>query len=147
MLAFDPNGVAYPCLRYMPSSLGTSQPPITVGSVDGIFETPEDRHVKDYLDSITRRSQSTDECFNCPIAAGCAWCSAWNYQKYGTPNKRDTGICLMHKARSLANVYYWNKWYKQNGDDKKFKMYLPKQNALQIISEDDYNMLLDLSNN
>ena len=126
MLAFDPNGVAYPCLRYMPSSLGTSQPPITVGSVDGIFETPEDRHVKDYLDSITRRSQSTDECFNCPIAAG---------------------ICLMHKARSLANVYYWNKWYKQNGDDKKFKMYLPKQDALQIISEDDYNMLLDLSNN
>ena len=99
------------------------------------------------LDSITRRSQSTDECFNCPIAAGCAWCSAWNYQKYGTPNKRDTGICLMHKARSLANVYYWNKWYKQNGDDKKFKMYLPKQDALQIISEDDYNMLLDLSNN
>lgn len=147
MLAFDPNGVAYPCLRYMPSSLGTSQPPITVGSVDGIFETPEDRHVKDYLDSITRRSQSTDECFNCPIAAGCAWCSAWNYQKYGTPNKRDTGICLMHKARSLANVYYWNKWYKQNGDDKKFKMYLPKQDALQIISEDEYNMLLDLSNN
>ena len=99
------------------------------------------------LDSITRRSQSTDECFNCPIAAGCAWCSAWNYQKYGTPNKRDTGICLMHKARYLANVYYWNKWYKQNGDDKKFKMYLPKQDALQIISEDDYNMLLDLSNN
>ena len=65
----------------------------------------------------------------------------------GTPNKRDTGICLMHKACSLANVYYWNKWYKQNGDDKKFKMYLPKQDALQIISEDDYNMLLDLSNN
>lgn len=30
---------------------------------------------------------------------------------------------------------------------KKFKMYLPKQDALQIISEDDYNMLLDLSNN
>lgn len=53
----------------------------------------------------------------------------------------------MHKARSLANVYYWNKWHKQNGDDKKFKMYLPKQDALQIISEDDYNMLLDLSNN
>lgn len=40
-----------------------------------------------------------------------------------------------------------NTWYKQNGDDKKFKMYLPKQDALQIISEDDYNMLLDLSNN
>lgn len=31
-------------------------------------------------------------------------------------------------------LYYWNKWYKQNGDDKKFKMYLPKQDALQIIS-------------
>ena len=24
----------------------------------------------------------------------------------------------MHKARSLANVYYWNKYYKKNNIDK-----------------------------
>ena len=146
MLAFDPDGLAYPCLRYMPSSLGPDVPPLICGSVDeGIFEKPEHKALKEYLDSITRRSQSTDKCWECPIATGCAWCSGWNYQKYGTVNKRCTNICVMHKARSLANVYYWNKWYKQNGEDKKMKMWLPKEEALKIIDEAEYNMLLDLS--
>ena len=74
MLAFDPEGIAYPCLRYMKSSLGDAVPPITVGTVDGIFETEKDKETKRCLDCITRRSQSTDECWNCPIGAGCAWC-------------------------------------------------------------------------
>lgn len=48
----------------------------------------------------------------------------------------------MHKARSLANVYYWNKYYKKNNIDKHFKMHLPKDEALKFISEDEYNILL-----
>lgn len=51
----------------------------------------------------------------------------------------------MHKARALANVYYWNKWYRQNGIDKKFKMYLPREEAEKIISPKEYDMLLQLS--
>ena len=145
MLSFDPDGIAYPCIRYMPSSLGDDVPPITIGTVDGIFETEEDKETKRCLDCITRRSQSTDECWNCPIAAGCAWCSGWNYQLYGTPDKRCTRICPMHKARSLANVYYWNKYYHKNNMDKHFEMHLPKEEALKFISEDEYNMLLELS--
>ena len=145
MLAFDPDGIAYPCLRYMPSSLGNDVPPIIVGSVDGLFVTDEQKATKEYLDGITRRSQSTDECFNCPIGTGCSWCSAWNYQETGSVNKRSTNLCTVHKARSLANVYYWNKWYKQNNIDKKFKMWLPKEEALKIIDEQEYNMLLELS--
>lgn len=145
MLSFDPDGIAYPCIRYMPSSLGDDVPPITIGTVDGIFETEEDKETKRCLDCITRRSQSTDECWNCPIAAGCAWCSGWNYQLYGTPDKRCTRICPMHKARSLANVYYWNKYYRKNNMDKHFEMHLPKEEALKFISEDEYNMLLELS--
>lgn len=145
MLAFDPDGIAYPCLRYMPSSLGNDVPPIIVGSVDGLFVTDEQKAIKEYLDGITRRSQSTDECFNCPIGTGCSWCSAWNYQETGSVNKRSTNLCTVHKARSLANVYYWNKWYKQNNIDKKFKMWLPKEEALKIIDKQEYNMLLELS--
>lgn len=145
MLAFDPIGIAYPCLRYMPSSLGDDVPPLICGSVEGIFETSEHKALKDYLDSITRRSQSTDECWLCPIAKGCAWCSAFNYQLYHTPNKRCTNICVMHKARSLANVYYWNKWYKQNGENKTMKLWLPKEDALKIIDEQEYEILKQLS--
>ena len=94
MLAFDPDGTAYPCLRYMESSLGGSQPPLIVGNVEnGIYNTPETIKIKNELNCITRRSQSTDECFHCPIATGCAWCSAWNYQETGSANKRSTNIC------------------------------------------------------
>lgn len=103
MLACDPDGVLYPCLRYMPSSIGDKQPILTCGHVDtgGV-----DLKLMDEMQKITRRSQSTDECFYCPIAKGCSWCTAYNYEVFGTINKRATFICPMHKARALANVYY-----------------------------------------
>lgn len=145
MLAFDPDGIAYPCLRYMPSSLGDDVPPIILGSVDGIFETEEHKHIKEYLDSITRRSQSTDECWNCPIARGCSWCSAWNYQETGLVNKRSTNICIMHKARSLANAYYWNHKYISEGREKRMPVYLPREEAEKIISPEEYDELIILS--
>ena len=72
-------------------------------------------------------------------------CSAYNYQVFGTPDKRATYICEMHKARSLANVYYWNKRYAIEGIDKQMKMYCPKEWAIPIIGEEEYNYLLELS--
>jgi hypothetical protein len=87
------------------------------------------------MSCITRRSQSTDECFNCPIASGCGWCSAYNYELYGTPNKRATYICGMHKARSLANVYYWRRM----GVD--FPMHCPKDWAVNIIGEEEFEVM------
>lgn len=145
MLAFDPDGIAYPCLRYMPSSLGSDQPPIVIGSVEGLWQNEEQKHAQECLNCITRRSQSTDECFNCPVASGCSWCSGWNYQCFGTPDKRCTNICIMHKARVLANVYYFNKLYRMNGSDERFELNLPKEEALKIIDEKEYEMLVELA--
>lgn len=140
MLSCDPDGYYYPCIRYMESSLGEDQKPIRIGHVDtGIMTTEEERKIVDCLNCVTRRSQSTDECFNCPIAQGCAWCSAYNYQEFGTVDKRATYICEMHKARSLANVYYWNKV------GKSMKMYCPEEWAVPIIGEEEYNMLKEVS--
>jgi len=56
MLAFDPDGLAYPCLRYMPSSLGTEVKPIVIGNVNSIYSTAEAQKLKEFLDDITRRS-------------------------------------------------------------------------------------------
>lgn len=148
MLAFDPDGIAYPCIRYMGSSLGQDQKPLIVGNVEnGIYNNDETIQIKKELNAITRRSQSTDECFHCPIAAGCAWCSAWNYQENGTPNKRSTNICWMHRAEALANVYYWNLRYRKEKSEKRFPMYLQQQEALKIIGEEEYNELLLLTFN
>lgn len=146
MLACDPDGVIAPCIRFMKSSLGESVGDFAIGHLrSGIGIEPEDKANIDLLDSITRRSQSSDECWECPIGSGCGWCTAYNYQELGTADARCTYICWTHRARSLANVYYWNKVYQKNDENKIFRLSLQKEHALQIISEDEYNMLLDLA--
>ena len=146
MLSCDPDGYLYPCIRYMESSLGTDQKPLRIGHVDvGMAQQQCERDCIHCLQCVNRRTQSTDECFYCPIAEGCSWCSAYNYQVFGTPDKRATYICEMHKARALANVYYWNTYYRLKGMDKRMKMHCPKEWALNIISEEEYESLLKLS--
>ena len=144
MLSFDPEGLAYPCIRYMSSSLGDERAPLIIGSADGLFVTKEQQDLRDYLESITRITQSTQECIDCPIASGCAWCSAWNYQETGSVNKRSTHICNAHKPRVLANVYFWNKVFDQENTDEVFELNLPKEECLKFVDENEYNMLLDL---
>ena len=144
--AFDYKGDMYPCLRYMESSLNNKQKPIKVGNINNINKpTREEKENLELISNITRRSQSTDECFYCPIASGCQWCSGYNYEEFGTPNKRATYICCMHQAQALANVYYWNTLYKYLNINEKFTMYIPKEWALNIIDEQEYNYLLELS--
>lgn len=146
MLALDYEGCIYPCLRFMKSSLGKNIKAYKIGDIhNGIGRSVKCDENINLLNSLTRRSQSTDKCFDCPIGSGCGWCTAYNYQEFGTPNKRATYICDMHKSRSMANVYYWNKYYKKNNIDETFNMNIPKEWALEIISEDEYNNLLELS--
>ena len=109
-ISLNYTGKLYPCIRYMDSSLNGKQESIYIGEVgSGILQTEKEKINYEKINNITRRSQSTDECFYCPIAAGCAWCSAFNYEETGSVNKRLTYICIMHKANALANYYYWNK--------------------------------------
>ena len=146
MCAFGPDGRAYPCLRYMESSLGNSVPALVIGDVEqGIYQTDETKELKKQLNAMTRESQSTEECFHCPIASGCAWCSAYNYQSKGKLNIRNTNICWMHRASSIANVYYWNMKYIIEGSERRLPFFLEQKYALQIISPEEYNALLELS--
>ena len=147
MLCCDPDGVIAPCIRFLKSSLGEEVGDFALGHVcSGLGK--EECHKCNIctLDSITRRSQSTDECWNCPVSLGCGWCTAYNYQEIGSPDERCTYICWMHRARALANVYYWNKVYQKNNENKIFPLYLEEKYALQIINKDEYDMLLSLVN-
>ena len=145
MLAVDPDGVIYPCLRYMESSLAGQQKPYSIGDVDrGICQCDCHKCRVERLKKVDRRTQSTDECFYCPIAEGCAWCTAYNYQVFGTPDARATYICNMHKARALGNIYFWNKYYKKHGIDKHMENYVPEKWVLDIITQAEWNMLNSL---
>jgi uncharacterized protein len=141
MLSFDFEGKAFPCIRYMNSSLNNKQVPYSIGSINGLFITEKEKERFNILNSITRQSQSTEECINCSIAKGCAWCSGYNYEYFGTPNKRVTFICIMHKARALANYYYYNKGYSLTEEKERMKIHLSKKEALNIISEEEWNEL------
>lgn len=148
MLICDPDGVIAPCVRFLKSSLGEELGDFELGHINSGLGKEECHKCNICtLDSITRESQSSKECWECPVSLGCGWCTALNYQELGTPNARCTYICWMHRARSLANVYYWNQVYKKNNEDKVFPLYLDKEHALQLVSEEEYNMLLELSNN
>ena len=137
MLIFDPDGFSYPCIRFMSSSLGDKQKPIILGDKYGLINIEKIQELNTY----NRKTMSTKECFNCSVARGCGYCPAYQYELYGTPNKRCMNICLMHKAKVLANAYYWNK------KNIKFKLNLSKEEALQFISEEEYQEIMECSIN
>lgn len=140
MLAVDYKGDLYPCLRYMESSIGQNQLPYIIGNVnDGIGYNQQTKDMIAGLD-VTYQSQSPQECLDCPVSSECGWCSALNYQEFGTINKRTTYTCLMHKARVLANYYYQNK---MGGN---YPFLINKQDAIDIIGEDETNYLMELAN-
>ena len=146
MLSVDPEGRLYPCIRYMESSLGRDQKPLVIGDVwHGIGKERCENDCLNCMNGITRKSQSTDECFYCPIARGCAWCSAHNYQDSGSINHRATYICEMHKARMLAVCYYWNSYHKKVNDGKVFDLWVPRKWAENIISSEEYDYLAELT--
>lgn len=145
MISCDYKGDIYPCIRYMESSIGDSVKPLIIGNVyEGIMHDAETKGCVSCLRNINRRSQSTDECYYCPIAGSCSWCSAYNYQENGTADKRCTYICIMHKGRTLANIYYWNKGFRKYAPWFRFESWIPKEWALEVISEEEYDMLMSL---
>lgn len=145
MLSANYKGEFYPCIRYMESSLGTEVPPYIIGNVDdGIMNTEDSCNKINCLTCITMSSQSTQECMNCPINALCAWCSGYNYQEFGTPNKRATYICDMHKARVLGNIYFWNKLFRINGSKNRLKLPLDDESCLKIIDNKELSLLREL---
>lgn len=143
MIAVDYKGDIYPCIRYMESSLGNDVPPILVGNVyDGMMTDAKCKTCINQLKAVNRKTQSTEECFNCRIAEGCSWCQAYNYQDSGGDiNHRATYICVMHRARALANSYYWNLKYHHNNEKKRMKIWLEDEKALEIIPEEELAIL------
>lgn len=146
MIAFSSDGKAYPCIRYMPISIGNEKSSkICIGDCfNGIYKTNDQLKIKKELDSITRKSQSTKECMECPVSTGCGWCSGYNYELYGTANKRCTNICYSHKGRVLASCYYYNKRHIELNDVNPKKINLPYNEVVDIIGKEEADYLFNL---
>ena len=145
MLAFDVDGKIYPCLRFSPVSMPKHlSENCVLGDVwQGIHGNEE---FFNSLREITWDSQNPEKCKKCNVSSGCAWCTAYNYEKFGTPNKRATFICDLQKANVLATVYYYNTIFKQLNYDKRVPLLLPYDECKEYISESEYKSLQDLLN-
>lgn len=84
--------------------------------------------------ALDRCTQSTQECIDCEVASGCAWCQGENYDAADTPTiyQRSTAICKMHKARVRANNYYWNKLFRKLELEGKRDDFENKKHSIQL---------------
>jgi uncharacterized protein len=110
MLAVDSAGNFYPCTRFAQYSLRNKKACVIGNIHDGI----DKNKLRPFL-TLDRTTQSPQECIDCEVASGCAWCQGENYDAADTNTvyQRSTAICKMHKARVRANNYYWNKLYRK----------------------------------
>lgn len=110
MLAVDAAGRFYPCTRFAQYSLRDKSAWI----IGDVWKGIDNNKLRPFL-TLDRCTQSTDECINCDVAGGCAWCQGENYDAAETPTvfQRAKAICKMHKARVRANNYYWNKLFRK----------------------------------
>ncbi|MGV8135993.1 MAG: radical SAM peptide maturase, CXXX-repeat target family [Mangrovibacterium sp.] len=104
MLAIDHEGNFFPCIRFADYSL-TNKKSVKIGNC---FDGINLNRLRPFL-SLTLTTQSSEECINCEVAGGCAWCQGGNYDLAETETifQRATYICKMHKARVRANSYFW----------------------------------------
>ena len=128
MLAIDAAGNFYPCTRFAQYSLRDKKAWIIGNIHDGI----DKNKLRPFL-TLDRCTQSTQECIDCEVAEGCAWCQGENYDAAETTTvyQRSTALCKMHKARVRANNYYWNKLFRKlelEGEREAYEKNKRKQN-------------------
>lgn len=132
MLACDYDGVLFPCQRYTEICIPRDkQPPLSIGDVD---QGVDFKHIEE-LGPLTRRAMESEtysyfdgsvNCYECPIGSGCGSCAALCYEVQGLPIRKTNYMCVMHVARALANVYYWNKLYRTYNLEERYKIDIPE---------------------
>lgn len=106
MLSIDALGNFYPCTRFAQYSLRDKEARI----IGNVYQGIDNNKLRPFL-ILDRCTQSKQECIDCEVAEGCAWCQGENYDAADSDTifQRSIAICKMHKARVRANNYYWNK--------------------------------------
>lgn len=138
MIAVDYKGDLFPCIRFTDFTLNNKEG-VCIGNVVAGINLDKLRPFK----ALTLANQSKSECINCDVAAGCAWCTGFNYDasESDTIYSRATYVCKMHKANVRANEYFWDKLSKtigiENPRDNQRKL-RDIQNVEQEIVKDKF---------
>ena len=142
MLFLQYDGKIYNCNRYSETSVGNPDRDLILGTIDtGITEWEN----INFMRSAIACNTNPQVCKECPIAAGCNDCLAYCYEVQGHFAKI-LSLCDMHKARYLANVYFWNMYYMLKGYPQYMLIVLPLSECLKYVDEKELGLLLDVSN-
>lgn len=139
MMSLGPDKNYYPCIRFMPSSLGDDVNAIVFG--DTKDKLKQNNPLLREMAMVSYQSQCNDKCLSCAFMDYCGQCSGLCYQYYGTPNEKTRSLCDMARAEYLASVYYWCKMklivpeFVDNIDDN----IAPYYHFRDIITLDEYN--------
>lgn len=149
MICLDPRGDIYPCLRYCPNAMGYDKAvKMKIGDVDhGFIYNKEQENILQQFSCVTRQSQLDchEDCKQCPIQQGCGDCAAYSYEVSGKIGYRTNYHCITHIARTLASTYLKNKSYLKTQLQPPRQLLVPREWALKIISNEEFNDLLKLS--
>lgn len=141
MLAVDCDGNFSPCIRFLDFSLNNKK-----GINIGNYKTGINMDKVRPFYGLYLGNQSTNECINCEVATGCAWCSGYNYDNAQTTTvyERAIHICKMHKANVRATDYFWKRYETVTGEKSPRQIYKEtrekiseKPRYLQLITEDN----------
>jgi uncharacterized protein len=143
MLAIDYKGNLFPCIRFADYSMNNREG----YSIGDIYNGINHDRLRPFM-GLSLKAQSTEECINCEVASGCAWCTGYNYDCADTDTiyQRATFICKMHKANVRANEYFWNRYTEATGyvsplEENRRSRISPAADTpgkfLQIIASDD----------
>ena len=144
MLAVDCHGNFFPCIRFYDISLKNKNG----FKIGDIYNGINMNRLRPFQ-SLTLKNQSTEECINCEVGRGCAWCSGCNYDFADTDTifQRATYICEMHKANVRANEYFWNKFSEVTGLPSEKQKIKQNMNFMQIMMADDITPYCNYRNN
>lgn len=151
-IAIAPNRKFYPCTRYISQKDNILGEDLSLGSLEkGYVNSEED--IKHKERSLVKRSDcSTYKCYNCPCATvNCIACPAFVYEICGNDKCRTTFDCNMNIAETLVRTYGMNKIYRELEKENSlyffitYRLMVPKDLAIPIIGEDEYNMISELS--
>ena len=109
MDACDYSGKIYPCLRFKQTHV---QPPIVIGNIKTGIDADSVLALAtgDPIENSDAQLEVTGlDCKPCPIASLCADCQAHTYDSFGRCDIKSPFICPMHKAVSVANIYFFGK--------------------------------------
>ena len=146
-----PGGGIYPCVRYAETSLDEGVPPLVVGTLEEGIATTE-TYKKNFESMVeSRYSSSSYKCYNCPLSEMCMYCSANNYNMAKEMHHRSTVACNMQIVDQLVRAYGVNKIYRKyesynhNYYYMTYHVLIPKEYAIPIIGEEEYNLIKYLS--